>query len=344
VVSGAGAASELELGRLVREAAHRSDVARRSAAYMVEFGVSMLAFALAPLVPGGRSLFGALTTPVSLAIMSPGVAAACVSVVLFRRRGSEWGVYQACEVLESFLLYAVPLAMIFVSRTTWSVLWILPAFTVVFWANAKPFDSRIYLAILVVAHGALALAQLARGGADAPSAAWLAIEVGVACGFAHELLARRGRSTVRLEADRNVLRSELDAARLDGERDRVAGMLRERVGAALAALANELDPGALEERARSVMTEVQGVGAVSEDLPISLGDFAARRSLPSPLRRCRLRAIGGRRSGRDDRWRNRARARSRLTGARTKRGDPWRSAAGDGRGGGGCIRDVGHGP
>ena len=243
---------------------------------MFQFGVSMLAFALAPLVPGARSLFGALTAPVSLAIVCPGVVAACVSVFLFRRRGSDWRVYQAVEVLESFLLYAAPLAMIFVSRMTWSVLWILPAFTVVFWANAKPFDSRIYVAILVVAHGALALAQIARGDADASSAARLAIEVGVACGFAHELLARRGRSTVRLEADRNVLRSALNAARLDGERERVAVMLRERVGAAVAALANELDSGALEEQARSVMTELQGVGAVSEDLPISLGDLAVR--------------------------------------------------------------------
>jgi signal transduction histidine kinase len=261
---------------LVREAAHRADTARRSAAFMFQFGVSMVAFALAPLVPGAGSLFGALTAPLGMALVSPGVVAACVSVLLFRRRGSECRVYRASEVLESFLLYAAPLAMIFVSRTTWSVLWILPAFTVVFWANAKPFDSRIYVSILVVAHGALALAQVVRGHADAAKAAWLAIEVGVACGFTHEWLARRGRNTLRLKADSNVLRSALNAARLDGERERVAGMLRERVGAAIAALATELDSGALEKQARSVLTELQEVGAVAEDVPISLGDLAGR--------------------------------------------------------------------
>lgn len=199
--------------------------------------------------------------------------AACVGVLLFRRRGSDSLAYLACEAVESFVLYIIPFSMIFVGRSTWSVLWILPAFTVVFWANAKPFQSRVYLPILALAHGGLALGQVIRGGPEAATAAGLALTVGVACAGVFEVLARRGRATLRLEADRNVLRSKVNAGRLNAEREHVAGMLRERVGAAIAALAGELDAG-LEEQARSVLTELHGVG--SEEAALSLGDLAGR--------------------------------------------------------------------
>lgn len=236
----------------------------------------MLAFGLAPLVPGASRLFGALTVAQCLAFSVPGVLAAWMSVFLHRRRGSDDRLYEASEAVESFLLYAGTLAKVFVTGTTWSVLWILPPFTAVFWANAKPFHSRMYVSIIVLAHGALVVAYVVRGDADASSAAWLTGAVGAACVATYEILARRGRNTLRLEAERNVLREKLSAVRLDGERERVAKMLRERVGAAIAALASELESDGLDEQAQSVLAELNGVARASAGAPMSLAELASR--------------------------------------------------------------------
>lgn len=255
----ASPAARRELDRLVEEAEHLADVARRSPSFVVQHGVALALLALAPRAPGARLLFGELGTAWTAALLAPGYGLSCVSAVLLRRKGSRHVAYLACEIAESALLYGGSLALAFVTRLPVNVLYILLPFTAVFWANAKPFWARIYGVIVGASHAALVGAIVWRGGADAPRAAAFAALVGAGAATLLALLASRGRAALRLEAERNVLRRRLDAARLDDERARVAELLRAGVGAALGGVLASLTTADLERQARAALAELDGL-------------------------------------------------------------------------------------
>ena len=241
------AACHAERTRLIREATGRADAERRRWSFTLQLVLALLLFGLAPLVPRGHHLFGELSAPLALAIVSPGALMAVVSLVAYRRFGPDSSVYRASDVLETLLHYAVNVGTAYATKLTWPVLWILCPFTAVFFAVTKPFAGRLHTWVMGTAHVSIALLYVARGEAHG---AWIALVVGAASYALYLVLARHGRRSLSAEAERNVAQARLDAACLDDARRRIATTLRDGIGREITELARELDDeGALHARA-----------------------------------------------------------------------------------------------
>jgi signal transduction histidine kinase len=233
-----------------------ADAERRTWSFTLQIVFAQLLFGLAPLVPHAHHLFGALTVPQALGIMTPGALGAIVSLVVFRRLGPDGRAYRTSEAIESFLLYCANVAAVFRTEMSWPVLWILCPFSTVFWAVTKPYGGRLHASIVGTAHAALALAYVVRGDS---ARAWIALGAGAVSYLIYVAVAREGRTTLAVEAERNVAQANLNEAFLDEARRRVANALRDGIGRDIMDLARELDPDASASFAE--LEEIAGVGA-----------------------------------------------------------------------------------
>lgn len=255
-----------ERARLIRDGGRHADAERRTWSFTLQIVFAQLLFGLAPLVPHANHLFGALTVPQGLAIMTPGALGAIVSLVVFRRVGSDGRAYRTSEAIESFLLYCANVAAVFRTEMSWPVLWILCPFSTVFWAVTKPHDGRLHASIVGTAHAALALAYVVRGDS---ARAWIALGVGAVSYLLYAAIAREGRTTLAVEAERNVAQAKLNEVILDEARRRVANALRDGIGRDIMDLAREVEPDAAAPFAQ--LEGIAGVGA-----PCSLPELLQR--------------------------------------------------------------------
>lgn len=271
-----------ERARLVRAGARLADAERRTWSFALLNVVALVLFALAPRIPRASHLFGAMTVPQGFVILTPGALATLACLQVHRTVGSDARAYRFAETIESFLLYASNVFVVFATKMTWPVLWILCPFTAVFWAITKPFDGRLYLGIIAAAHALGALAYVARGDSDR---AWVALFMGAAMAALFATFARQGRRSVALEAERNVARAKLDEATLDQARRRIASALHDGIGREIAELGRDLERhaaashveiDALAEHARATRSGLDAIADASSGAACTLAELGAR--------------------------------------------------------------------
>lgn len=268
-----------ERAHLTREGARHADAERRTWSFTLQIVVALALFAFAPRVPNAHHLFGALTTKEGLCVVAPGSLAAVVSLVIYKRFGPASRTYVIAETIESMLLYGINVAVVFLSELSWPVVWILCPFTAVFWAVTKPYEGRVYLSIMLVAHSALALAYVWRGDAGR---AFIALGVLAASSALFAALAREGRKNITLEAERNVARAMLDEAMLDSARRRAASALRDGIGLEIKALARELESRAERNEGPEAEAHVKKAHSALSELA-EIADAEKTSDAPSTL-------------------------------------------------------------
>ncbi len=229
-----------EQERLIADVERQADAARRTWRFSLMLTVANLGLAMVPWVPQSHHLFGALTSAQAIAAVVPGQVAVYVSFLLFRRFGGNDRRYRRMEAVESFLLYASPLACIVGSGLPWSPLWSLCPFSTIFWALTKPFHQRFYGSIVAAAHGLQIAIFLVRGDLES---ALISAAVAVASFAAFFGVARTRQGEVFAEADLNVARIKVKESLLEQERERIARAVADSVAQRLAAIADDLEAG-----------------------------------------------------------------------------------------------------
>lgn len=261
-----------EQKKVISESIRQVDDERRTWTFAISNNLANLAFALAPLVPRSEHLFGPLTWAQALLLLLPGQLAIYVSWINYRRVGSEGRAYRISEAIESSLMFGSVLAIIFVSEVRWSPIWGLSPFTAIFWALTKPFQVRLYVGIIVTAHGATAALLLIRGSLGDSLVALL---VGLVSLATFLLMARVSRGRILAEADRNVARAAVKEARLDAERERIARSLTRGIVVRLAPLVERLEARAASTAAGRSSPAKLAHGTLEELRRIAFGTSAA---------------------------------------------------------------------
>ncbi len=272
-----------EQARVIAEATRTTDAERRSWPFTVSLIISNLGFALATLVPHADRIFGHLETWRALFILSFGMSTALIGVWLSKRYDSESRLRRGLEFIESQCLYTGPLLFIYFSRVAWSPLWALCPFSAIYFARTKPFHRSMYLSIIALAHG-LATALFAREHQWSDALMSTAMGLGAAAIF--ELVARRRRSEMLLEAEKNVLLKRFNVATLEAEHERIAQTLADGVARRLATLSAQLlalgptasfDSVSAARRAENARFELMEIASTSRasSIPTSWAELAA---------------------------------------------------------------------
>jgi len=235
----AGDAVDQARARRTRAAAIHADRERRTRRALVRMCASLTVFGLAPLVPGTGPVFGATTGSLrGLVYLAPALVCLAVSFAAFRRYGSFHPAYLAAQSVESLAIYGSRMALLYDGGLVWSVLWLVQPFTAILWGATKFVKRGVYVPIIVASHAAFAAQSWAHGRG---AAAWISVVLGAGSIALFVLVSRRAARDLTVEAERDVLRAKLAAARLEEERRRIARALNEGVVRELEALAREID-------------------------------------------------------------------------------------------------------
>ncbi len=225
-----------------------------------------VAFGLLPLA-GSKTLFGAATTPITLAAVVPAIAFKWISYFLHRRGAQTSGAYRASLLLEQIGMYGCVLVFLYAAESMRTIIWAEQPYAAVLWAlNAPALWRRNVVGIIVCSVGLVA-AFLWK---DDPMLAVVSAASGLLSCAVFGLVTRRRLHSAELEVERNRARADLTAVAVEDKRARVASLIHEHVGEKIHRLASDVQD-----------TEAQALLEMLEDIvrpilrPQTLGALAA---------------------------------------------------------------------
>lgn len=222
--------------------------------------------AIGPHLPGATRVIGAVSGAQAASVAGLVWGVFVLATIAFHALGPRHGLSRALSTLDDFVRYGAVLALIFLSGSASSPLWVASMAASYAWSASTPRGARLEVARIVGSHVALIVAFLvARKLGDA----WLALLVLLASIIGYMMTARLFAKSARVRAERDVVEQLLRDAMMRRDRERMARELHDGVGADVMALVLRLrraaeaggDPhvARLAERARDLLDELRSV-------------------------------------------------------------------------------------